>query len=195
MAASLAILVMLFVALGTGEAANAADVEPVGTATGLRIDCDAMDPDVTSSSNSSVSRDTCSVVVDTMSGVITGAVTTEWRWNRTAASIQYSYSADIDSSLQPYVNVWDNYDTSTIGYLAAPTHSLLIYDRLARSQRHYALIGLKNNPKQQTVAAANAMPQSGDPAAAWTQSLPYMVAVLTAAGAVGAVMVARRQRV
>lgn len=37
------------------------------------------------------------------------------------------------------------------------------------------------------------MPQSGDPAAAWSQSLPLLVAVLAVAGAAGAVMVSKRR--
>lgn len=39
------------------------------------------------------------------------------------------------------------------------------------------------------------LPQSGDPAAAWTQALPYVVAVLAVAGAAGTVMASRRQHV
>lgn len=47
--------------------------------------------------------------------------------------------------------------------------------------------------EQGTSVTATSMPQSGDPAAAWTQSVPLLVAVLAVAGAVGAVMTAKRK--
>lgn len=53
--------------------------------------------------------------------------------------------------------------------------------------------GLKNKPVS-TVTATGQMPQSGDPAASWMQTAPYVVAALAVSGAAAAVMAGRRLR-
>lgn len=75
--------------------------------------------------------------------------------------------------------------TSIVGN--RPTGDLVDSDEFA--------VFLLGQPRTQRNTVAYATPSSGDPAAAWTQTLPYVVAVLAVAGAAGTVMASRRQHV